>query len=139
LNEQAGGAYYRLPTEAEWEYVAKAGQSDLWSFGNDLGVLSFYVYYAASGPQARGLTQANPWGVYDLYGNVYEWVQDWYVPFKSETLGACPPLNGQYKVIRGGSVNCETRWLRSASRNLLASDHSSYAVGLRLVRVDQPD
>lgn len=139
LNEQAGGIYYRLPTEAEWEYVAKAGQSDIWSFGNDLSALSSYAYYAASGPQARGLTQANPWGVHDLYGNVYEWVQDWYVPFKSENRGACPPLNGQYKVIRGGSVNCETRWLRSASRNLLAPDRSSYAVGLRLVRVDQPD
>ena len=138
LNDHAGGLHYRLPTEAEWEYVAKAGQDSMWSFGNDLNALSQYAYYGQTGPQARGLTQANAWGVHDLYGNVYEWVEDWYVPFRHAGLGECPPTSGQFKIIRGGSVNCEARWLRASSRNLIAPSHSSYAVGLRLVRVDQP-
>ena len=139
LNEQAGALYYRLPTETEWEYVAKAGQNTIWDFGDDLNVLSNYAYYAPTGPQGRGVNLANAWGIYDLYGNVYEWVEDWYTPFRHAGLGECPPANGQFKVIRGGSVNCDTRWLRASSRNFLAPHQSSYAVGLRLLRVDQPN
>jgi len=79
LNQNSGGDYYRLPTETEWEYVAKAGSSTMWSFGDVLNQLSVYAHRdGLSHPRYVGMKQANGWGVHDLYGNVYEWVEDWY-------------------------------------------------------------
>ena len=138
LNQNAGDHYYRLPTEAEWEYVAKAGSSTIWSFGDGSQALTTYAHYDKTTPQYRGLNTANPWGVYDLYGNVYEWVEDWYQASRSSNLGSCAPNSGTYKVIRGGSHRCHIKWLRSSSRNFSYPNRKAHSIGMRLVRVDQP-
>ena len=73
-------------------------------------------------------------GVYDLYGNVYEWTEDWYQYSLLVTLG-CPPSMGNYKVIRGSNA-CNSLYLRSASRQFAHPDRKAYYIGLRIVRVD---
>ena len=139
LNQQAGANHYRLPTEAEWEYVAKAGHVTTWPFGDLLDQLDIYAHRnVAPQPQFLGLKQANSWGIHDLYGNVYEWCQDWYVANRPLINGPCPPDNGTYKVIRGGSNACADTYLRSASRQFAKPERKGFYIGLRLVRVDNP-
>ena len=139
LNVQAGANHYRLPTEAEWEYVAKAGEYTQWSFGDNIADLADYTYRDGNyAPRTVGQRQGNAWGVYDLYGNVYEWTEDWYHYSLPNSFGGCPPSTGTYKVIRGGSNACNSLYLRSASRQFAHPDRKAYYIGLRIVRVDNP-
>ena len=138
LNQATDDDYYRLPTEVEWEYVAKAGNSSIWSFGDDVQDLLNYAHIGTDRPQSYGTNFPNQWGVYDLYGNIYEWVEDWYQVTRERTLGSCPPPLGTYKVVRGGSYLCHQKWLRSSSRNLVHPTRKTHSIGMRLVRVDHP-
>ena len=139
LNQNAGDHYYRLPTEVEWEYVAKAGSYSTWSFGDILEELNLYAHRGGLvHPRAVGMKQSNAWGVYDLYGNVYEWVEDWYQSSRPVVAGGCPPEHGSYRVIRGGSNACADQFLRSTSRQYAHPDRKNFAIGMRLVRVDDP-
>ncbi len=139
LNQQAGANHYRLPTEAEWEYVAKAGSYDVWSFGDLLSDLNTYTYRdGLYYPRPAGQRASNIWGVHDLYGNVYEWTEDWYHYSLSKGFGGCPPSEGTYKVIRGGSNACDSVFLRSASRQFAKPTRKAFSIGLRLIRVDTP-
>ena len=82
LNAAAGSDVYRLPSEAEWEYACRAGTSTRWSVGNNESRLGDYAWYIGnnrpSGTKAVGGKLPNGWGLYDMHGNVWEWVQDWY-------------------------------------------------------------
>jgi formylglycine-generating enzyme required for sulfatase activity len=122
LNEMEGTNKYRLPSEAEWEYAARAGTTTSYSFGNDDSDLGDYAWYESnSGSKTHpvGQKQPNPWGLYDMHGNVWEWVQDRY---HSSYDGA--PTDGSawesgsssYHVRRGGSWGGSAKYFRSALR-----------------------
>jgi formylglycine-generating enzyme required for sulfatase activity len=121
------GKIYRLPTEAEWEYAARAGTKTAYSFGDDAGPIGDYAWYVenAEKPQPIGKKKPNPWGLYDIHGNVAEWCLDLYVPDfykqfasgKSVSGPVSMPTAKEYPyVARGGSWDDDAERLRSAAR-----------------------
>ncbi len=130
-------AFYRLPTEAEWEYAARAGSSSAYTFGDASTSLGDYAWFQdnASGmPHEVGAKQPNAWGLYDVCGNIWEFCSDW--------LGVYPggfivdpvgPTDGTLKVMRGGSWYSEPRACRSAVRQGLPASVRYGDVGFRIV------
>jgi len=159
LNQKEGTSSYRLLTEAEWEYAARAGTSTKYSFGDDAGRLCDYgnvadltaketnkdwtVANCKDGVGAEtsvvGRYRANAWGLYDMHGNVWEWVQDWY---QSDYYGKSPssdPSNltqnsNTYRVFRGGSWSFRPQYLRAANRCSYLPTYRYYDVGFRLAK-----
>jgi formylglycine-generating enzyme required for sulfatase activity len=119
------GVFYRLPTEAEWEYAARAGSKTNYYFGNDVSVLGQYAWFKNNSKekyQKVGLKKPNAWGLYDMLGNVAEWTADQYEAtyFTSLTNNATDPLilpTKRYpRTIRGGSYENDATLLRVYSR-----------------------
>jgi len=98
---------YRLPTEAEWEYATRAGTKTKWSHGNDKGHLRAYAVIGGQGGTLPvGSLKPNPWGLYDVHGNVWEWVNDWYAESyysRSPSVDPQGSETGTERVARGGS------------------------------------
>ncbi len=126
----AAGDGYRLPTEAEWEFACRAGTNTLFSFGDDPAQLDAYAWFAQNSegrPQAVGRKRPNPFGLYDMHGNVLEWCHDYYAPdyyAQSPRLNPFGPDSGTAHVARGGSwfdrhgVDCRSAFrLAHAGRN----------------------
>ena len=140
LNRKEGHARYRLPTEAEWEYAARAGTSTAYSFGHDEGKLGGYAWYgedfASGSSHTVGTKKPNPWGLYDVHGNVWEWVQDWYdAAYYADSPAIDPPgpRAGSKRVVRGGSWHeTATSW-RSAFRRDYEPDYRGISIGFRVV------
>ncbi|MEM1067670.1 MAG: SUMF1/EgtB/PvdO family nonheme iron enzyme [Planctomycetota bacterium] len=118
------GRYYRLPTEAEWEYACRAGTTTAYSFGDDPSKLSEYAWFFDNSDDAYhevGQKKPNPWGLHDMHGNVSEWVLDQYDDsFYSSANNTINPLNAPKtlypRVVRGGSWEDDPDRLRSAMR-----------------------
>jgi formylglycine-generating enzyme required for sulfatase activity len=130
------GLIYRLPTEAEWEYAARAGTSTAYFFGNDPAVLGDYAWSNQNvGPQEAGKKLPNPWGLYDIYGNVWEWTGDWIsdrLPGGSVT-DPSGPLSGSQKSNRGATIGESVNNFRSAMRGYGPPNGSYGWVGFRIV------
>jgi formylglycine-generating enzyme required for sulfatase activity len=120
------GRYYRLPTEAEWEYACRAGTTTAYSFGNDASKLGQYAVYTENSDDHYakvGTKKPNPWGLYDMHGNVAEWVLDQYAKDTYSKWSPSPVDNPlvsattEYpRSVRGGSWNDDPEKLRSAAR-----------------------
>lgn len=138
LNAKEGGNRYRLPAEAEWEYAARAGTESTYSFGDDADSLGQYAWYDGnSGEKTHpvGQKQPNAWGLYDMHGNVWEWVQDWYGEnYYRRSPGTDPkgPSTGSYRMARGGGWADSAGGCRSAFRNGYTPDSRISSYGFRL-------
>lgn len=143
LSEQTG-QHYRLPTEAEWEYAARAGTTTPWSFDDKEDRLADYAWYSENSDdktQPIGRKKANPWGLHDMHGNVYEWMQDCYFEdhrdAPSDTSGGQDddPCDSDTRGLRGGSFGAPFDYLRSAYRFGVHPEVSDWYIGFRCVRV----
>ena len=147
------GLPYRLPTEAEWEYACRAGTTTQFHTGNTLPEQflknpdnSWYPCPENSRgreevvPLHVGRTQPNPWGLYDMHGNVEEWCHDWYGPYQSriqrDPIGR---VDGDFKVTRGGSHGTVAYYLRSCNRMGTLPEDRTFMIGFRVVLGKMPD
>ena len=132
LNERAGEAWYRLPTEAEWEYAARAGTS-----GDRYGDLDAIAWYAGnSGKKTHpvGETVPNAWGLYDILGNVWEWVEDRYGDYPGASV--MDPRrygSGKARIDRGGSWDAIAGACRASARGNGLPNNRDDILGLRLL------
>jgi formylglycine-generating enzyme required for sulfatase activity len=137
LNAKEGHSRYRLPTEAEWEYAARAGSRGWYCFGHDKNQLGDYAWYEANSEVEThpvGQKKANAWGLYDMHGNVWEWVQDWVDKYRGDSVvdPQGPPV-GKYRVFRGGGWYYHANACRSAYRGVNKPVSRSNITGFRLV------
>jgi len=137
------GVEYRLPTEAEWEYACRAGTTTAYSFGDDASKLGQYAWHYKNAldigekyAHRVGQKLPNPRGLYDMHGNVWEWCQDWSGLYGSEKVVSDPlgPAQGEYRVLRGGSIVFRSSLVRSAPRNANLPNRRNYFYGFRAAR-----
>jgi formylglycine-generating enzyme required for sulfatase activity len=125
---------YRLPTEAEWEYAARAGTT-----GPSYGLLESVGWYSdnsGGSTQVVGGKAANSFGLYDMLGNVWEWTNDWYDTYPGTVTDPTGPTMGSGRVIRGGSWINDARYARAAFRgDASMPGNRTGALGFRLSRL----
>jgi formylglycine-generating enzyme required for sulfatase activity len=141
LNEKEGHTLYRLPTEAEWEYAARAGSTTAYSFGDDAKQLSHYAWYKENADDRThpvGQLKPNAWGLYDMHGNVWEWVQDWYGYYSSEPVqDPQGPALGTHRMRRGCGWNNLAKVCRVSNRYSVVGFRDDF-IGFRLLRAVKP-
>jgi formylglycine-generating enzyme required for sulfatase activity len=138
---------YRLPTDAEWEFVSRAGATTARSYGSSEELLREYAWYAGNTFAERswpvGQLKPNDLGLFDVYGNVWEWIHDQWKPYPTDSSSeirvdiedVVPIVSAQYKrPRRGGSYSYEAPYLRSAHRGAYVPDERRDSVGFRIAR-----
>jgi hypothetical protein len=132
LNQKNQG-FYRLPTEAEWEYACRAGTNTPFGIGDSLEEKANFDWKGMTTPVKS--FSPNPWGLYDMHGNVWEYCQDWYGPYPEKSVtDPQGHKHGFYRVIRGGSWCDNADLCRSAYRNHTSPCKAEFDVGFRLVK-----
>lgn len=142
LNQREETDLYRLPTEAEWEYAVRGGSETRFHFGearDSLGVHAWYGFNSDRRTHQVGRKRRNPFGLYDVYGNVWEWIRDSYDPQFYERSGRVNPVNSgggllAPRVIRGGGWFAVVSDLRSANRGWARPGARDPQLGFRIVR-----
>ncbi len=130
------GLIFRLPTEAEWEYACKGSKGHLCSFGDAPPPGNFANYWSGFGGKSGkdtfkytapvGSFKPNDFGLYDMIGNVWEWVEDWYTIYNI-------PSKKEKKVVKGGSWESQAKLLRCSTRKAISPERRYDAIGFRLV------
>jgi len=139
---------YRLPTEAEWEYASRAGSTTAYSWGNDLRLMSQHAWTAENSGQRThevGTRRPNQWGLFDMSGNVAEWVNDYYGESyyrSSPERNPRGPDDGEFRVLRGGAWDSSAEAILPTRRSFSASVDDGClvtdTVGFRCVRRPLP-
>ena len=128
------GLLFALPTEAQWEYACRAGSTSEFSWGNDVNpVASGFTERNLNRIVEVGSFRPNQWGVFDMHGNVLEWINDWFGAYsKGINIDPIGPKGGTQKVTRGGSWNPPGKMRPSDRRDLLPIDRRHAGLGFRL-------
>lgn len=144
LRDKTGMYDFDLPTEAQWEYICRAGTTSYFNDGastsaNDTNILKRLAWYVGNsggaGALAVGQKEANQWGIYDTHGNLWEWCRDWFGALQENSIDPTGPLTGSRRVLRGGGWCSSAESCRSASRNgNYAPSATGTEFGFRLVR-----
>ena len=151
LNEMNAGTLpsgyeFDLPTEAQWEYACRAGTTTMYSWGNELngdkancdgtfpyGTEKEGVFLVRTTPVGSYLP--NPWGFYDMHGNVWEWCRDWHEAYKGDATDPVGPAHGTWRVIRGGGLDSTAAGCGSAQRSSTEPTNDVYCLGFRVALV----
>ncbi|ACD94891.1 formylglycine-generating enzyme family protein [Trichlorobacter lovleyi] len=135
LNRQTG-LQFRLPSEAEWEYACRSGgKQEKFCGGNDIDVLAWHHDNSDGRPHPVGQKKPNGLGIYDMSGNVWEWVQDWFDTSyysKSPRMNPQGPTTSSEKAVRGGCWDCEPKCIRASIRYWFAPNGRFSGLGFRL-------
>src|SRR5262249_718021 len=133
---------YRLPSEAEWEYACRAGITNLFSFGDsatEAGQYAWPMEKRDTSTHPMGRKRPNPWGLYDMHGNVWEWCSDWFAPYPAMPLtNPTGAPSSKYKVFRGGGWNQAIEFARCANRFMMSPSNGIHFVGFR-VALSRPE
>jgi formylglycine-generating enzyme required for sulfatase activity len=139
LNQLENTQAYRLPTEAEWEYACRAGSKTKFFFGDDSKMLDEFAWYDSNSKRKThpvGKKKPNAWGLYDMYGNVWEWVEDdWHGSYDGAPNDGSAWVDkprGSLRVLRGGSWGLNSQDCRSAARRSYCPVYRDSIIGFRL-------
>jgi formylglycine-generating enzyme required for sulfatase activity len=141
LNQREGGELYRLPTEAEWEYAARAGTTSKYSFGDDDADLDAHAWFggdfATGSHHPVAQKEPNGWGLYDVHGNVWEWTQDRFSPngySAQPQTDPTGPASATQRTVRGGSWHATADGWSSTFRKGYDPDYRGISIGFRVAR-----